>query len=308
VTVVPVPDIESRDGGALGAAVDALWELTHLLRAECPWDQAQTAGSIVPHTMEEAWEVADVVRAVEAAIAAGEDPDLGDLEDELGDLLFQVSFLAMWCGERRPEIDLGTVARRVFDKLVRRHPHVFGEASGDEHHATATPESADDVLVHWNRIKRDAEARGPFDGVPSAMPALARARKVQSRAAGMGFEYGDVRGALADLEDEVRELREALDAAEAAGTMPTGSGDLPAPEVEGELGDVLYAAVNVARFAGVDPEMALRASTRTFQDRVEGAMQLADEAGGPSFRELSLAEQEQLYQRAKRDLRGGAGA
>jgi MazG family protein len=301
---VPVPDIDSRDGGALGAAVAALWELTLVLRAECPWDQAQSAATIVPHTLEEAWEVADVARAAEAALAAGETPDLDEFEDELGDLLFQVAFLAMWCGEQRDDIDLGSVARRIFEKLVRRHPHVFGsEASGDTSHAgQAEASTADEVLVHWNRIKRDREDRSLFGGIPDAMPSLARARKVQSKAAGIGFEYGDVRGALADLEDEVRELREALDAAEAAGTMPSGTGDLPDRHVESELGDVLYAAVNVARFAKVEPDIALRDSTHTFQSRVERAIELAadDEV---DFQTLDVEAQESWYQRAKEQLR-----
>ena len=274
----------------MGAAVAALWDLTHVLRAECPWDQAQTAGTIVPHTLEEAWEVADVARAVEAAIAAGEDPDLTEFEDELGDLLFQVCFLAMWCGERSPEIDLGTVSRRIFDKLVRRHPHVFGDA--------AKAADADEVRGQWERVKRDQEARGVFDGVPKSMPPLGRARKIQSRAAGIGFEYGDLRGALADLEDEVRELREAIDAAEAAGTLPTGEQAPPDPHTEAELGDVLYAAVNVARFLRADPEIALHDSTATFQRRVEGAIELAA-AAGETFESLDLAAQEAWYQRAK---------
>lgn len=295
---VPVPELESRDGGALGAAVGALWELTHVLRAECPWDQAQSAGTIVPHTLEEAWEVADAARAAEAALAAGAEPDLDDFEDELGDLLFQVCFLAMWCGEHRPGIDLGSVARRIFDKLVRRHPHVFGaEASGDAEGDVAAG-TADEVLVHWNRIKRDRERRGPFDGIPDAMPPLARARKVQSKAASFGFEYGDVRGALADLEDEVRELREAIEAADAAGRMPTGAGDLPDPAIESELGDVLFAAVNVARFVRVEPELAVRESTATFQSRVEGAARLAAEAG-EEFGELDVEAQERWYQASK---------
>jgi uncharacterized protein YabN with tetrapyrrole methylase and pyrophosphatase domain len=134
------------------------------------------------------------------------------------------------------------------------------------------------------------------------MPSLARARKVQSKAAGIGFEYGDVRGALADLEDEVRELREALDAAEAAGTMPSGTGDLPDRHVESELGDVLYAAVNVARFAKVEPDIALRDSTHTFQSRVERAIELAadDEV---DFQTLDVEAQESWYQRAKEQLR-----
>jgi MazG family protein len=286
----PVPDIDSRDGGALGAAVDALWELTHVLRAECPWDQAQTAGTIVPHTLEEAWEVADVARAVEASIAKGETPDLHGFEDELGDLLFQVCFLAMWCGERDASIDLGSVARRIFEKLVRRHPHVFGDA--------AAAADADEVRGQWERIKREGEDRALFEGIPNAMPPLGRARKVQSRAASVGFEYGDIRGALADLEDEVRELREAIDQAEAAGTLPTGEQAPPDARTEAELGDVLYAAVNVARFLRVDPELALHDSTATFQRRVEGAVELA--AGeGRDFTTLSLDEQEALYQRAK---------
>ena len=299
---VPVPELDSRDGGALGAAVAALWELTHVLRAECPWDQAQSAGTIVPHTLEEAWEVADVARAAEAAIAAGDEPDLDAFEDELGDLLFQVSFLAMWCGERRGDIDLGSVARRIFTKLVRRHPHVFGaEASGDTE-PQVEASTADEVLQHWNRIKRDREDRSLFGGIPESMPPLARARKVQSKAAGIGFEYGDIRGALDDLESEVRELREAIDAADAAGTLPTGAGDLPERHVESELGDVLYAAVNVARFARVEPELALRDSTGTFQSRVERAIELAA-TDGDDFASLELDAQEAWYQRAKEQLR-----
>jgi MazG family protein len=304
VTDVPVPQLEDRDGGAIGAAVDALWELTRVLREHCPWDQAQSAGTIVPHTLEEAWEVADAARSAEAAIAAGDEPDLDAFEDELGDLLFQVSFLAMWCGERRGgEIDLGSVARRIFAKLVRRHPHVFGAAASGDTEPKAEAQTADEVLVHWNRIKRDREQRSLFGGIPDSMPPLARARKVQSKAAGIGFEYGDVRGALADLEDEVRELREAIDAAEAAGTMPRGSGDLPDAHVESELGDVLYAAVNVARFARVEPELALRDSTATFQGRVERAIELAA-AEDVDFTTLGDVDaQEQWYQRAKESLR-----
>ncbi|MCW2926744.1 MAG: MazG family protein [Thermoleophilia bacterium] len=301
---VAVPNIDVRDGGALGAAVDALWELTHVLREHCPWDQAQSAGTIVPHTLEEAWEVADVVRAAERAIASGEDPELGELEDELGDLLFQVCFLAMWCGERDPSIDLGSVSRRVFEKLVRRHPHVFGaEASGDtEHDGALVAGTADEVLVHWNRIKRDKEARGLFEGIPGSMPPLGRARKVQSRAASVGFDFADPRAALAKLEEEVAELRAAIDEAEAAGSLGTASGDLPDPAVESELGDVLFAAANVARLVRIDPELAAQDATRTFQARVEGAIELA-EGDGESFRELDLDAQEAYYQRAKAQLR-----
>jgi MazG family protein len=280
-----------------------LWELTHVLRAECPWDQAQSAGTIVPHTLEEAWEVADVARAVETAIAAGDEPDLHELEDELGDLLFQVCFLAMWCGERDGSIDLGTVSRRIFDKLVRRHPHVFGAAASGDTEPEVVAESADEVLVHWNRIKRDREERGLFDGIPQSMPPLGRARKVASRAANVGFDFPDAREALAKLEEEVAELRTAIDEAEAAGTLATASGDLPDPRVEAELGDVLFAAANVARLVRVDPELAASDATRTFQTRVEGAIELAA-AAGIDFAGLDLDAQETWYQRAKQ----GAGS
>jgi MazG family protein len=293
-----------------------LWELTHVLRRECPWDQVQTAATIVPHTLEEAWETADAARTAqravdEADVSADERAAaLADFEDELGDLIFQVCFLAMWCGEQTDgAIDLGSVATRIFEKLVRRHPHVFGEA--------AMPEDANAVLTQWDQVKRDKERRGPFAGIPDAMPAVARARKVQSRAANMGFEYGDVRGALADLEDEVRELREAIDAADAAGTLPDGASAPPDPHTEAELGDVIYAAVNVARFLRVDPELATSDATRTFQSRVERAMHLAAVDGGAdpaadpdagsdgaAFTALDTSAQEALYQRAKRDLRG----
>ena len=289
-----IPQFDARDGGALGAAVAALWELTLVLRAQCPWDQAQSAGTIVPHTLEEAWEVADAARAVEAAIAAGESPDLGGFEDELGDLLFQVCFLAMWCGERDPSIDLGTVSKRIFDKLVRRHPHVFGDE-------VAAADTADEVLVHWDRIKRDQESRGPFDGIPKAMPPLARARKLQSRASGIGFDFGTARGALAKLEEEVAELREAIDHAEAMGTLGSGSGDLPDRRVEAELGDVLFTAANVARLVRVDPELAVEQTNRSFRARVEHAMQLA-RTDGVDFAQLDLDAQERYYQLAKAAL------
>ncbi|MCZ4497061.1 MAG: MazG family protein [Thermoleophilia bacterium] len=292
MTPVPVPELE-RDGGALGAAVAALWELTKVLRAECPWDQVQTAATIVPHTLEEAWEVADEARAVQAAVDIGEDPDLGDFEDELGDLLFQVCFLAMWCEERNPEVDLASVARRNFTKLVRRHPHVFGDG--------AKLTSSDQVLEQWDQIKRGAEERGLFDGIPKAMPPLGRARKVQSRAGSIGFDFGDARQALAKLEEEVAELREAIDQAEADGTLPTGTEMPPDPRTEAETGDVLFAAVNVARLLRVDPEIVTADSTRTFQDRVELAIELAA-AEHVEFASLELDAQETWYQRAKAQL------
>jgi nucleoside triphosphate diphosphatase len=260
---------------ALADALLELQELTERLRRDCPWDREQTVGTIVPHTVEEAYEVAD------AALA--NDPP--KLLDELGDLLFQVYFLSLLLQEQGAG-DLEAVARAVHEKLVRRHPHVFGDAEA---------RTAGRVRENWERIKREQEKReGVFHDVPESLPSLLFARKVQRRARAVGFEYPDVDAALADLDDEVRELKEAI--AEAGGE--------PAPETEPdahvleELGDVLFAAVNVSRRLNVDPELALRAMSQRFVARVERAEQLAADAG-ERWTELGLDEQDRYFDLAK---------
>jgi MazG family protein len=265
--------------GGLGEALLDLQELTRRLRRDCPWDREQTARTIVPHTVEEAYEVAD------AAIAQDDEK----LLDELGDLLFQVYFLALLL-EERGKGGLEAAARLIQEKLVRRHPHVFGRVEA---------ETASRVRSNWEQIKREQEGRsGIFHDVPESLPSLLFARKVQRRAAAIEFEYPDVRGALDDLEDELRELKEAIDAA----------GGEPSPETEPdahvfeELGDVLFAAVNVARRVNVDPELALRSMTRRFRDRVERAEQRAA-ANGEEFRELSLEAKDAYFDQAKEEFR-----
>jgi MazG family protein len=254
-------------------ALAELQQLTERLRRDCPWDRAQTARTIVPHTVEEAYEVAD-------AAVSGDDAKLAD---ELGDLLFQVYFLSLLLEERGGP-GLGEVARGIHDKLVRRHPHVFGDARAD---------SAGAVRVRWEDIKRSDEGReGIFHEVPE-LPTLLYARKVQRRAAAIGFEYLDTEGAVADLDDELRELKEAL--AEAGEIRAETE---PPPHVFEELGDVLFAAVNVARRVNVDPELALRAMTRRFVERVERAERFAAEEG-KVFSELDLGEQDRYFDRAK---------
>jgi MazG family protein len=260
---------------ALAEALVELQELTERLRRDCPWDREQTARTIVPHTVEEAYEVAD------AAIAG----DPAKLLDELGDLLFQVYFLSLLLAEQG-QGDLEAVARAVHGKLVRRHPHVFGEVEA------RTPGR---VRENWERIKREQEEReGVFHDVPEALPSLLYARKVQRRARAVGFEYPDVGGALADLDDEVRELKEAVDE---AGGEPAPETE-PHPHVFEELGDVLFASVNVARRLNVDPELALRAMSDRFIARVERAEQLAA-AEGKRWTELGLDEQDRYFDLAK---------
>jgi MazG family protein len=243
----------------LAQALVELQELAERLRRECPWDREQTTRTIVPHTVEEAYEVAD------AAVAG----DNAKLLDELGDLLFQTFFLALLLEEEGAG-DLAQVARGIHEKLVRRHPHVFGEIELD---------SARAVKKQWEELKRDQEEReGIFHHVPENLPALLLAQKVQRRAAVVGFEYPDLSGARADLDDEIEELRR----------EPSGD----------ELGDVLFACVNVARHLGVDPELELRQASKRFVSRVERAAELAAEEG-QEFSGLPLEEQDRWFDLAK---------
>ena len=264
-------------GDGLERALVDLQELAERLRRECPWDRAQTARTIVPHTVEEAYEVAD------AALRE----DDAKLLDELGDLLFQAFFLALLLEERGGG-DLAQVARGIHAKLVRRHPHVFGDAE------LTTPGA---VKGRWEELKREQEEReGVFHHVPETLPALLHARKVQRRAAAVGFDYPDVVGTLADLDDELAELREAL----AAVPEPAPETE-PDPHVFEEVGDVIFAAVNVARRLNVDPELALRAMSERFVSRVERAGALAEEEGR-TWTELPLDEQDRYFDRAKEAL------
>ncbi|HET8893829.1 MAG TPA: nucleoside triphosphate pyrophosphohydrolase [Gaiellaceae bacterium] len=247
----------------LSEALLELQELTERLRRDCPWDREQTARTIVPHTVEEAYEVAD------AALA----DDDARLLDELGDLLFQVYFLALLLQERGAG-DLESAVRLIHEKLVRRHPHVFGDVEA------YTPVR---VKENWDRIKREQEGReGVFHHVPDALPGLLYARKAQQRAKAVGFEYPDAAAALDDLDDELRELKEDLG--------------------ERELGDVLFAAVNVARHLDVDPELALRQATDRFRARVEEAERLAA-AAGENWSELPLEQQDRYFDLAKETAR-----
>jgi MazG family protein len=258
---------------SLAEALVELQELTERLRRECPWDREQTERTIVPHTVEEAYEVAD------AALSG----DPAKLHDELGDLLFQAYFLSMLLAERG-EGDLESVARGIHAKLVARHPHVFGETEAA---------SAGAVRRRWEEIKREEEGRvGIFHDIPEGLPGLLYARKVQQRAKAVGFEYPDLAGAVADLDAELRELHDELPALDPAAETE------PDARVASELGDVLFAAVNVARRLNVDPELELRAAAKRFRSRVDRAAELAAE-NGVDWTALPLDEQDAYYDQAK---------
>ena len=262
---------------SLERALLDLQELTERLRRECPWDREQTARTIVPHTVEEAYEVADA--------AFADDP--AKLHDELGDLLFQVYFLSLLL-EEQGDGDIDSVARTVHEKLVRRHPHVFADADA------RTPGR---VRTRWEAIKTEQEGRsGIFHDVPESLPALLLARKVQRRAAAAGYDWPSLDGPAAKLREELDELAAEIERAgrPAAETEPDA-------RVEAELGDVLFSVVNLARFLNVDPELALRAATRRSRARIELAERLAAEAG-ETWLELDLDAKERWYERAKAAL------
>jgi nucleoside triphosphate diphosphatase len=254
-----LPDREALRARAVGAEAARLAAVGLRLRRECPWDREQTAETIVPHTVEEAFEVAEAVAAGDPARQA----------DELGDLLFQAVFLAQLLEERGP-FDLAAVARGQADKLVARHPHVYGDADARD---------AGRVVDLWERRKREERAgQGIFHDLPAGLPALAYATKAQKRAGSVGFDFAALADTLATLDEEVAELRADPGAA--------------------ELGDVLFAAVAVARRLDADPELALRASAQRFRARVERAAELAS-AAGERFEALPAWAQLAWYERAK---------
>jgi MazG family protein len=258
-------------GPEIQRALLRLDAITRRLRRECPWDREQDERTIVPHTLEEAYELAD----------AAYRRDDAKLLDELGDVLFQVHFLALLLEERGAG-DLAAVAEHCTEKLIRRHPHVFGETEA---------RSAGEVLRNWDKIKQTEAGREPglFGEVPENLPAPLYARKVQRRAASTGFDFVDVDGAVEAVRDELGEL-------EAAGT---------ADERFHELGDVLFAAVNTARKMHLDPELALRAAADRFRDRVQAGNDLAA-SDGRSWNDLAPDEQLIYYARAR--LRDGDAA
>jgi MazG family protein len=246
------------------AAIARLDEITRRLRRECPWDREQDERTIVPHTVEEAYELAD----------AAHRRDDAKLLDELGDVLFQVHFLALLL-EERDAGSLQQVAEHVTQKLIRRHPHVFGETDAT---------TAREVLKNWDAIKRREAGREPglFGEVPENLPSLLHARKVQRRAASRGFDFEGI-------EQPIQSVREELDELEHAKTSD---------ERFEELGDLLFAVVNVARKLRVDPELALRSASDTFRQRVLAADKLATSEGA-SWEDLPPDQQLSYYVRAR---------
>jgi tetrapyrrole methylase family protein/MazG family protein len=247
---------------------DELVKIMAALRERCPWDIKQTRESLKPYIVEECYELLE-------AIEAGE-PER--IKEELGDLLLQIVFQSR-IAEERGEFSVSDVIESISDKMVSRHPHVFGK----EHY-----ESAEEVVEQWEeRKKEEGKLRESLlEGVPEAMPALLRAHRLQARASKVGFDWEGIEDVLNKLDEELGEFREALK-------------NKNEEEVEDELGDIFFALVNVSRFVGVNPEDALRKTISKFISRFRRIeMRAAEE--GRSLRDMTLEEMDRIWEEAKK--------
>ncbi len=252
------------------------------LRRECPWDREQTHHTLVSHLVEEAYETVEALSRLPADAPRGEIDHAGYalVEEELGDLLLQVVFHATLAREAGL-FDVEEIAEQIRRKLVRRHPHVFGEVEAED---------AATVRANWEELKRHEKGRDSLmDDIPAALPATSKADKLQRRAASAGFDWATLEPVLAKLDEELAELRAA-------------TGDEAA--ALDELGDVLFAVVNVARHLGVDAELALRRANDRFEERFRH-LEAAATAAGNRLEDLSLDEMDALWEAAKTELNAG---
>ena len=266
-----------------GAKFEKLIEIMSMLRGPngCPWDKQQDRNSLKPMLVEETYEVLEAI----------ENNDSEALNEELGDLLLHIVFQAQ-LGKEAGEFDIDRVVDGLCDKLTRRHPHVFGKESAS---------SAEDVIRNWEAIKaeekanklkdRTPEQRSLLDGIPRKLPALHEAHQISARAARAGFEWPDIEGVFDKLEEETRELREAM----------TGPDESRQAHLEDEIGDILFVIVNLARFLKIDSESALKRANRKFKARFQYMESRLAEAG-KSLDGASLDEMEGLWQEAKAQI------
>jgi ATP diphosphatase len=257
----------------------------------CPWDLVQNFSTIVPYTLEEAYEVADAIAR----------DDMADLKEELGDLLLQVVYHARMA-EERGAFCFGDVVQSITEKMIRRHPHVFGDMVGEMHaHGARAVEGL------WDRIKaqekqdkaagNEAGADGALAGVPVALPALTRALKLQAKASKVGFDWNDPRAVLRKIREEADEIEAELDNPISVPPSQAGKGRVAAAAAE--VGDLLFAAVNLARHLRADPEALLRATNSKFERRF-AAIETALASRGKAPQDSTLAEMDALWDEAKR--------
>jgi ATP diphosphatase len=244
----------------------------------CPWDREQTFDTIKPYTVEETYEVLEAI----------DNRDWPELSGELGDLLLQVLFYAQMAKEQG-DFSIDDVLQKLSDKLVRRHPHVFGDVKA---------ESSSEVLTNWEAIKQQEKKSAPSEsilaGVSPAMPGLLEAHKLSKKAAGAGFDWPDIEGIFDKLTEETRELRQELKQSPPTGEVPE---DLKA-RLEDEIGDLFFVLVNMARYLSVDSESALKKSNRKFKSRFQ-FMERELNAAGSSVKDSGADELDALWRKAK---------
>lgn len=274
----PATDSPTIENTGLGRNLERLVKIMAQLRSEngCPWDREQTHQSLKPYAIEETYEVLEAID--------GGNPD--KLKEELGDLLLQVIFHAQLAAEAgRFTIDM--VIDTVSDKLIRRHPHVFSDVRVS---------GVSGVLENWEKIKKSeipGERESALDGIPKDLPALQKAEKLQSKAAKVGFDWGDLEGPLQKTKEEFQEFEEILD----RDHIPE-KGSPEWERLEDEFGDIIFSLVNVGRFLHINSEIALRRTMDKFNKRFRF---MESEAGkmGRSLKEMTLAEMDELWERAK---------
>ena len=250
------------------AAFRHLLEIMDELREKCPWDRAQTFETLRNLTVEETFELADAIM----------DKDYPDMCKELGDLQLHIVFYAKVASEMGL-FNITDVLNKLCDKLIRRHPHIYGEVKAD---------SAEQVHDNWEKIKLQTEGnRSVLGGIPSGMPALTKAYRIQDKVSGVGFDWDNKEDVWAKVQEEVGELKAEVDA---------GNHD----RVEEEFGDVLFSLINYARFLDVHPEDALEKTNRKFMHRFQLLEQMV-KADGRSLPDMSLAEMDEYWERAKRE-------
>ncbi|MCS7012621.1 MAG: nucleoside triphosphate pyrophosphohydrolase [Chloroherpetonaceae bacterium] len=246
----------------LGAKFERLYDIVELLRAECPWDRAQTPDSLVHLTLEEVYEM----------IHAVDTKDEKELKKELGDLLLHICFQAVLAKEREA-FSMPDVLDAIAEKLIFRHPHVFGSESA---------KTASEVMQNWEKLKMKEGRKSALEGVPKAMPELLRAYRVQEKAAGVGFDWTHADDVLKKIQEEIGELKAATSA----------------EEQEAELGDILFSLVNYCRFIKVNPEDALRKTTEKFIRRFRFVEEQVLKSG-KAWSEFTLAELDEFWNTAK---------
>jgi XTP/dITP diphosphohydrolase len=250
------------------AAFRHLLEIMDELREKCPWDRAQTFETLRNLTVEETFELADAIM----------DKDYPDMCKELGDLQLHIVFYSKVASEMGL-FNVADVLNKLCDKLIRRHPHIYGEMKAD---------SANEVHENWEKIKLQTEGnRSVLGGIPSGMPALTKAYRIQDKVSGVGFDWDNKEDVWAKVQEEVGELKAEVDA---------GNHD----RVEEEFGDVLFSLINYARFLDVHPEDALEKTNRKFMHRFQLLEQMV-KADGRSLPDMSLAEMDEYWERAKRE-------